>query len=606
MLVSIAALFATGGLGWPTHYPSFHKDPQPVARPQITQVNLNRNGGFTFQAGGQEFAAITRVSQPNGGWYTTAARNTGSAGSETTFSTPQVTVRRSISTDGTHIEIHDEVTNRTSSLVGIIMEDTLRTNSNPSKVWVGGREFETDKQLYNPANPSVFGQYGSTGIAIVAVDDLMRAQGKLGYHAATGLRIWDDSLGIQGNQTVNLVWSIYPTPSGDYWDFVNTVRADWNANFTLKGPFSYEPHFSETENSSPKSADYYGKWAKDRGLKYIVNGNFTRFANGDIAHGTAIPLATNFPTIKKVFSKIRQGNSGAAPLIYFHPQVSTEPDAEGKFADSIAAKKDGTGILYKNAQRLPLFIPTLDDSYGRALQKTAESLIAMPELGGLYWDEMSISYPEISTSGMVYGSYWDGSTVEINPTTHALVGQRSSVALAVQPFILASLGKLRSAGKVIVANTQPFTKTMLDQHIPRFVEGKSTGDIASTNLGVPLVLGNMKAEKTAGDAIKNAVNCLNQGAIYFGWVERWTPNTPDFNQLQFPITPVYLRAGTIIGKERILTTKSGDYGWADGSSAKVYVFDDEAVNHPELAGTFSGGKYHLNIPEGYYAILVKS
>lgn len=38
-----------------------------------------------------------------------------------------------------------------------------------------------------------------------------------------------------------------------------------------------------------------------------------------------------------------------------------------------------------------------------------------------------------------------------------------------------------------------------------------------------------------------------------------------------PSAPIGLRAGVIIGAERILTDRSGRFGWGDASSADVYV-----------------------------------
>jgi hypothetical protein len=42
----------------------------------------------------------------------------------------------------------------------------------------------------------------------------------------------------------------------------------------------------------------------------------------------------------------------------------------------------------------------------------------------------------------------------------------------------------------------------------------------------------------------------------------------------FPITPVELHEGYIIGKERIITNRSGVFGWDDSSQHEVHVFDE--------------------------------
>jgi len=43
----------------------------------------------------------------------------------------------------------------------------------------------------------------------------------------------------------------------------------------------------------------------------------------------------------------------------------------------------------------------------------------------------------------------------------------------------------------------------------------------------------------------------------------------------FPITPMELHEGYIIGKERIVTNRSGLFGWGDNSKHEVHVFNEE-------------------------------
>ena len=56
----------------------------------------------------------------------------------------------------------------------------------------------------------------------------------------------------------------------------------------------------------------------------------------------------------------------------------------------------------------------------------------------------------------------------------------------------------------------------------------------------------------------------------------------------FPITPVELHEGYIIGQERIVTNRSGLFGWGDDSRHEVHVFDDQGREVPELQGRHGG------------------
>ncbi len=80
-------------------------------------------------------------------------------------------------------------------------------------------------------------------------------------------------------------------------------------------------------------------------------------------------------------------------------------------------------------------------------------------------------------------------------------------------------------------------------------------------------------------------------------------------QTMFPITPVELHPGMILGKERIVTNRSGRYGWPDGSPATVYVFDADGklVEKPPVKEIRSWGKrlFEVRMPSDHFAVLVK-
>ena len=43
----------------------------------------------------------------------------------------------------------------------------------------------------------------------------------------------------------------------------------------------------------------------------------------------------------------------------------------------------------------------------------------------------------------------------------------------------------------------------------------------------------------------------------------------------YPFTPIELHSGVLIGKERILTNRSGHFGWGDASAFRAHVFDSD-------------------------------
>jgi hypothetical protein len=77
----------------------------------------------------------------------------------------------------------------------------------------------------------------------------------------------------------------------------------------------------------------------------------------------------------------------------------------------------------------------------------------------------------------------------------------------------------------------------------------------------------------------------------------------------YPITPLELHAGYIIGGERIVTKLSGLYGWGDASAHEVHVFDDtgrEVVNFQAPLITEDGKTWtELRVPEDWSAAIVR-
>ena len=75
----------------------------------------------------------------------------------------------------------------------------------------------------------------------------------------------------------------------------------------------------------------------------------------------------------------------------------------------------------------------------------------------------------------------------------------------------------------------------------------------------------------------------------------------------FPFTPIELHAGCLLGRERILVSRSGRYGWGDKSKTRVYVYDatgHEVKDFKAPARTIDGKVYtELRLPPGGIGII---
>jgi len=568
------------------------------------QVQLARGGAITVEAGGRKFVITTRTSLPDGQWYQTAATDfmqaLGRGESATTVWTSGVyRIRRELAVRDDHVHVTDTVANTGQTLEACLLEHQVAIAEPPTQVRLAGsvaRALPT--QSYSPSNPAAYAHWPDCGLGLVAEDDILRVHNR-SFLRADGFGIADDYLGLAPGTSVSLEWSIYPTPGGDYWDFVNAVRRNWGSNFTIPGPFCFN-------SGMPRDADAetLARWVRDRSIK-IICGGIAQYPDGTYAHGTGIVYAPQWVERERRWvQNLLQAAPEVMPLCYFHCFISTEPDSETKYADARMLNARGEHIGYPYRYRLPLYVPTRDNSYGRALWSSVDTLLQTIGAAGIYWDEMSHS-----VLWYAYDLPWDGCSVAVDRTTHQVVRKLSSVPLISQPLRLDIVRHVRGQGKFLMANTQPATRTMHNERIVRFVETGSYSAADETHLECPLALGNHHLDDTPAQVAKMIRNILAHGATWYGHHYLYQPPTWDFHSVMFPITPVEIREGVVIGQERIHTARSGVFGFADGARADVYVVDGDGmrVADADVTETQEGGawRYEIRMPGDHFAVLVR-
>ena len=87
------------------------------------------------------------------------------------------------------------------------------------------------------------------------------------------------------------------------------------------------------------------------------------------------------------------------------------------------------------------------------------------------------------------------------------------------------------------------------------------------------------------------------------------PTHPHLTHYMFPITPVELHEGYILGRERIITNRSGLFGWGDAAGHEVHVFDDQGREVPGFKAPTRNQNgqtlTELRLPEDYSAAIVR-
>jgi hypothetical protein len=466
------------------------------------------------------------------------------------------------------------------------------------------------------ANPTVFAAQKASGLGWLAEDDVLRAQLRLETRrGVTSMKTINFGLAPKASYTLR--WTLYPTPSGDYWDFINQARRDWDVNFPIEGPFSFIGH-----------CQGISEWTVDK----LRN----RF------QGRRIKLATMHPWTAYQYPYDRELHKGwwriAQPMVHEALPGSKcllmmEPPLESRVLETEVGKDPYRDAMVTNADgklafdteygpsyvgkddwakgwRLVWRYPTLTNSWGQYLEYDVK--FAMDECGadGMYIDCFSYGF----SRGWARYTYdrWDEHTVDLDPQTHEIARKYADLSLLSSDASERVTRLIQEKGGVVVANSEPVTENMRKVHIWRFVEtGGGPYTSAGTHLYTPIALGypwyQLSADKQRdmkrfmADVIAN----LRYGALYYYY------GIPDgltygFINRMFPFTPRELHSGWLVGEERIITTKSGEYGWGDGSGAKVYHYDNvgnETIVDLKPRAVKGANVYPVTVGEGEIVIL---
>ena len=514
-------------------------------------------------------------------------------------------VRRRLIPGDECLTVEDTIINRTDEDLGVIVRHSHRFPAEEAVEYrLGGiRPIISAMRRYGGGNPSSFVGLRDGGLALLPRDDIFRAHA-FNFFEPGVIGIEDGYLAILPRGRHVLRWSVFPVPQGDYYDFVNAARRELGANFTLSGTFAFSHTARWMEDLDP---DMAAQWAYNRSVRYVSNVIPRIAMEGGLryAHGSALLMDDARPAIEKqhqVNEIIKSRHPGALSLTYFHSYISTEPGAIEKYAGTEARKPNGEVYDYHDPI-YPLFIPTLENSYGEAMVRVIDMMLDDVGFDGIYWDEMSHS----ATSWAFDFPEWDGCSAEIDAATGEITRKLSSVTLLSQPFRQAMANRILDAGKALVANGQPLTETMAGYHFPRFVETGTPAHLYAAQLHSPIGLGDHLTEKTAADIAAQISLHLDYGCAYYFYFFDIPLEAPMLTAWMYPLTPMELRAGTIIAQERILTNRPGIYGWGEIGEHEVHVFDQTGYEVEFDYNTFErdGATWtELRLPAGYVAAIV--
>ena len=218
---------------------------------------------------------------------------------------------------------------------------------------------------------------------------------------------------------------------------------------------------------------------------------------------------------------------------------------------------------------------------------------------GIYLDQFELA-STVTGIGRADYSKWDGHTVDLD-NRGEIIRKYTDGAYVGTPARVQMIKHVQSKGGLLITNGHSYARETTGLGALNFSETEwdvSTGEevlnwneppalptIAEAHLDTPIGLGIRPArfgkfgEEHIAELIhKWVITFLKNGILYYYYedtIPEVGPGAGEYGELNhmFPFTPVELHAGWIVGKERILTAKSGSYFWDHKERPAVLLFD---------------------------------
>ncbi len=508
--------------------------------------------------------------------------------------------RRTIEKREEAIIVSDTFTNLTSENLPVMQRHQARATAGSLKhIWLAGLSpAGLDGSSASPENPTTFGVTEKGGLGLLALNDEFLVH--VANYASDGLLgLADRQFVLRPGARCTAEWAIVPVERPDYFDFVNAVRRLREVNFTIRDSFAFlraGPPVREWSDAA------FTNFARFKSVNLLCATIDWPLHNGLYPHGTAFQKIER-GHFKVWADRIRRLLPGVQSSVYFHCFIDVMEDSPQRFADARVLRSDGSQADY-GTPGYKIFFPTATNGFGRAAAGNVDLMFDEIGVDGVYWDEM-----EYSAYQYHYGEPWDGCSADIDSRTHRITRLKSSVALVSQDWRVALAKRILARGPLI-ANGQPHTRTVARLKFPRFVETGSPSHCTGAQMFSPIALGDHLTERGEEDAYRMMLIVLDYGCLYH-WYNDLTviPTHRTLTEHMYPITPMELHEGWIVGQERIITKRSGLFGWGDQSRHEVHAYDEhgrEMTNFKSpLVKRGEANFSELRLAEGWSAVVIR-
>lgn len=548
---------------------------------------------------------------------------------------PQYSVTRRVRIVGDKVRVIDTIKNTDTKPVGILLQHLL-TAPQPFKDFrlAGAPESAIGNAA---ANPTIFVNTGKAALGLVAEDNVLRLQfsatAQLNRTVFRASRFGLDS----GRERTCEWTLYPMDKKSDYWGFINRVRKDWRVIHTIDGPFGwFHVQRKQALLSDPDKLRRYLKrkrlkivvlapWPDHANMdddtgeaitlekyKAIMQHAIQCFRKVDpkilCIGALEAPCAMTFSDQDaKKLHKAMSDKRGylRIPMSLFKEMHLRDPGhADCLLMDK--KKQPLVGLFIQGARGKPPWIKRawlpVYSAPGNAQRKNMleQERFLMEEVGmdGVYMDSFSHAW---GASDFRYTwDRWDGLTVDINPETGRIDGKYLDAGFVGTPVRVEYIRAALDKGKVFVCNSFPAVRETQALPAHRFEEAewfirplalgrgekpglhrRLTAGHLSSSIGLghrPVRLKQPGLDNYSRVIMKSVIVLLRNGMLYYHYgteIPESGPGAGEYGPINhmFPITPVELGPGFVIGKERIVTAISRTFTWPNAKRPEVLVFD---------------------------------
>ena len=419
-------------------------------------------------------------------------------------------------------------------------------------------------------------------IALLALSDIFRVHVK-SFCAKGMYGLSDDNLVLKPGASAEMSFAIFPSASSDYYDVVNAMRRYLKVNYTLEKGFAFLAPYPKGVPTKTKGIFRKGayntveelrEWLDFKSADYVSCGAVKQKPMSEFGHSSAWMNTHKIKEHQDFHRKIMEARPTARVFHYFHSYIDVKSKMDqGVYEDSKHLMPNGSQADYRNPD-LPLYIMVEGTNWAKMQERRLKELLGPFGCTGIFWDEFVYSATEFH-----YGEPWDGVSGDIDARTHKVRRLKSSIALLSLPWRQRMLEHLGENKVMLIANGGgPYTRTLSDTfkkyNFCAFVETGSVSNLSQVHLFTPIGLGDHITETTELDCYRNMLRHLDFGCLYYYYHQQVEPFTHyTLSRYMFPTTPVELRPGYILAKERILTRKPGYYSFGGNEEAEAHFFD---------------------------------